>query len=189
MRNILAAIAAVFFLAWIAPAQAQQEVRVCTPVWNASTGAMGCVDVGVTGPGQATNALPVVIAGGTSATDVCAGNPKTSAAIGTSGSTNVQVVAPVAGKKVYICAITLIAGAAAHFNIIEGTGSACTTANELAIYGSTTAANGLSLAANGGWTVGSGNGTVGVTATAANGVCILTDGSVQFGGNMMYVQQ
>jgi hypothetical protein len=122
-------------------------------------------------------------------TDPCSSQTKLNAAVGTSGASNVQAVAGSGTKKVYICSISLIAGAAATFNVIEGTGSACVTSAEAAIIGSTTAANGLALAANGGLTLGNGTGTVGVTATGGNGVCVLASSSVQFGGNMTYVQQ
>lgn len=120
--------------------------------------------------------------------DPCQG-PVQNAAIATAGATNVQVVAPKAGMRVFICSMALIAGAATVVNVIEGTGAACVTANSAGIIGSTTAANGMSLATNGGLTYGNGKGTVGATATPGNGVCILTSGSVQFGGNMTFVQQ
>lgn len=124
-------------------------------------------------------------------TDICAGAlaaNKKNAPFGTAGATNVQVVAPVAAQKVYVCELDLM-GAAAHYNIIEGTGAACTTANEFAIRGSTTAANGLPVPASGGWQAGNGNGTVFQTSTAGNGICILTDASVQYGGGFTFVQQ
>ena len=120
--------------------------------------------------------------------DPCQG-PVQNVAIGTAGATNVQVVAPGVGRRVFICSLSLIVGAATVVNVIEGTGSACITANSAAIIGSTTAANGMSLATNGGLTYGNGKGTVGATATPGNGVCVLTSGSVQFGGNMTFVQQ
>ncbi len=121
--------------------------------------------------------------------DPCFGQTKLNAAFGTAGATNVQVVAGVSSQKVYICSMSLVSAAAAHFNVIEGTGAACVTANEAAVIGSTTAANGLAVATNGGLAYGGGGGIVGVTATAANGICILSDTSVQFGGNMTYIQQ
>jgi len=160
---------------WTCPAAGYQQVRV-----NVTAVSTGTATFTLNASAGSAQPFP---------NDPCTNNAKTNGAFGTSGATNVQVVAPVSGKKIYLCSISIIAGAAAHFNVIEGTGGACTTANEAAVYGSTTAASGMSLAANGGWTVGSGNGTIGQTATAANGICVLTDSSVQFGGNMMYVQQ
>lgn len=125
---------------------------------------------------------------GFTSNDPCTSQLKTNFAIGGAGG-NIQVVAGSAAKKVYICSISLIAASTAVVNVIEGTGSACITANEAAIIGSTTAASGMSLAANGGLTLGNGSGTIGVTATAANGICILQSGTTALAGNVTYVQQ
>jgi hypothetical protein len=126
---------------------------------------------------------------GFTSNDLCTQLTKVNAAFGTAGATNIQLVAGVAAKKVYICSLSLISGAPASFSVIEGTGAACITANEFAIVGSTTAANGMPLPSNGGLTLGNGGATIGVTSTAANGVCILSSASVAFGGNITYVQQ
>lgn len=120
--------------------------------------------------------------------DPCATQLKLNAAIAASTGT-IQVVAGVAAKKVYVCGIFVLGASAFVGNMIEGTGAACATANEAAVIGSTTAANGASFSANNGWVQGSGNGTVAVTATAANGICILQSGTVALAGNMTYVQQ
>ena len=119
--------------------------------------------------------------------DPC-GGLKSNVPIATS-SGNTQLVAGSSGKKVYICSIVTVGGTASVQNIIEGTGAACTTANEAAIIGSTTAASGMSFAANAGFAYGAGVGMVGVTATAANGVCLLQSGTAAIAGNMTYVQQ
>lgn len=125
---------------------------------------------------------------GVASNDPCAYGVKTTVPIGTS-SGNLQLVAGVSAKKVYICSFALIAAATAVVNLIEGTGAACTTANEAAVFGSTTAASGASLAANGGLTLGNGGGTIGVTATATNGICLLQSGTTALAGNITYVQQ
>jgi hypothetical protein len=52
-----------------------------------------------------------------------------------------------------------------------------------------TAANGISLAANGGLTLGNGGGTVAQTATNANYLCLFQSGTTQMAGNLTYVQQ
>lgn len=125
---------------------------------------------------------------GSTSNDPCASQLKLNVPIGTS-SGNLQLVPGVASKKVYICSLFVVGAAAFVGNIIEGTGAACTTANELAVIGSTTAASGVSLAANNGWVLGNGLGTVGVTATAANGICLLQPGTIALAGNITYVQQ
>jgi len=122
--------------------------------------------------------------------DPCAQKVKTNFAIGTAGALNIQAVAPSGSTKVYVCSLNLIAGGAASFNVIEGLGTTCSTAALLAVIGSTTASNGLALAANGGLTLGNGAGTIGVTATAGNGICVsASSSSVQYAGSITYVQQ
>lgn len=122
------------------------------------------------------------------ALDPCLGSVKSNFSIATSAG-NLQLVAPVSGKKVYICSLFVIGAAASVQNIIEGTGAACTTANEAAVIGSTTAASGLSFAANGGFTYGGGGSTLGATATTGNGLCLLQSGTTALAGNVTYIQQ
>jgi hypothetical protein len=55
--------------------------------------------------------------------------------------------------------------------------------------GSTTAANGMALAANAGWAVGSGSGTIYRTITAGHGVCVLQSGTTLVAGGGTFVQQ
>lgn len=134
---------------------------------------------------------PMQQTGGTVAvttSDPCTSAAKTNVAIATS-SGNTQLVAGSASKKVYVCSYHVLAATAAVVSLIEGTGAACTTANEAAVWGSTTAASGESYAANGGMAYGNGAGTVGVTATAANGICLLQSGTAALAGNLTYVQQ
>jgi hypothetical protein len=140
------------------------------------------------GSAASSASIPVVLASNQTAADPCMFQAKTNVAIATSAG-NLQLVAPSSGKKVYICSAHVVAAAAAVLNIIEGTGAACVTANEAAIWGSTTAASGESYAANGGMTYGNGGGTVGHTATASNGICLLQSGTVALAGNIEFVQQ
>jgi hypothetical protein len=146
-------------------------------------GASGIGSVSITGSLPAgTNAIGYV------SNDPCAQAVKSNVAIATS-SGNVQLVAPVAAKKVYICSLVTVGATASVQSIIEGTGGACTTSAEAAVIGSTTSASGMSFAANGGFAYGNGGATVGVTATLANGICLLQTGTAAIAGNMTYVQQ
>lgn len=120
--------------------------------------------------------------------DPCTQKLKLNAPIATS-SGNLQLVAGVAAQKVYVCSVFIVGASAFVGSIIEGTGAACTTANEAAVIGSTTAASGGSFSANGGWVEGNGGAEIGVTATAANGICLLQSGTVALSGNVTYVQQ
>lgn len=135
----------------------------------------------------AANTNPLLVTPSAPA-DPCFASAKKNVPIATS-SGNVQLVAPSGSTKVYICSFKVVAAAAAVINVIEGTGGACTTSAEAAIWGSTTAASGESLAANGGETYGAGIGSVGQTATAGNGVCLLQSGTTALAGNLTYVQQ
>lgn len=98
------------------------------------------------------------------------------------------IIAAAASKKNYICGITVIAGAAEIFNLDEGTGTTCQTGTA-AIAGSTTAANGLSFAANGGLAAIGSNSTVLAGKTANVDTCIVPSGSNRLSGFVTYVQR
>ncbi len=119
--------------------------------------------------------------------DPCTQKTKTNAAFTTSSGGPVSIVALSGSTVIYVCAISAIADTAIKLSFIDGTGGSCASAQH-AIWGSTTAANGMSLAANGGFTMGSGNGSVGVT-TAASAFCLLQSGTSLIAGNITYVQQ
>ena len=146
------------------------------------------VNTNTNGQQTMANSSPVTLASNQSVADICTFAAKKFAPISTS-SGNAQIVAPSGSTKVYICSIVTVGATASVQNIIEGTGAACTTANEAAIIGSTTAANGMSFAANGGFSYGNGGAEVGATATAGNGVCLLQSGTAAIAGIMGYVQQ
>lgn len=164
-----------------------------TPTQCGAVSASGSQQIDTAASGNLINAINAAVPAGTNrigyvSDDPCTQKVKLNAAIATS-SGNVQIVAPSGSTKVYICSLFVVGATAFVGNIIEGTGAACTTANEAAVIGSTTAASGVSLGANAGWTLGNGGGTIGVTATAANGICLLQSGTAALAGNMTYVQQ
>ena len=97
------------------------------------------------------------------------------------------LVTGAASKKTYVCSISIIAGAAEIFNLTAGTGSTCGT-NTVAVMGSTTAANGLSLAANGGLTFGSGLASLAATTVNQDDLCLQQSGSNRLAGGITYVQ-
>lgn len=127
----------------------------------------------------------------TAAAPVTTNDPCTSAVAKTtkpfSQTAGAVLIAGVSAKKTYICSMKLIAGAAEIYNIVEGTGSVCAT-GIAALAGSTTAANGLSLAANGGITYGNGAAAVINSATAADDVCLTQSGSSRLSGSLTFVQ-
>ena len=119
--------------------------------------------------------------------DPCTQKTKTNAAFSTSSAGPVSIVALSGSTVIYICSISVVADTATKVSFIDGTGGSCASAQH-AIWGSTTAASGMSLPDTGGFTMGSGNGTVGVT-TAASAFCSLQSGTSLIAGNITYVQQ
>lgn len=118
--------------------------------------------------------------------DPCSGNAKTTDPF--SLTARGVIVAAAASKKNYICSISVVAGAAEIFNVVEGTGTTCQTGTA-AIVGSTTAANGMSFAANGGAALIGGDAAVLSGKTANVDTCILPSGSNRLAGFVTYVQQ
>ena len=134
---------------------------------------------------QATTGTAVM---GYVSSDPCSQTIKTNFAFGVS-TTNLQLVAGVSAKKIYICNIFVTGAAAFIANLIEGTGATCVTASELAVIGSTTAAAGMSFSANSGWAQGNGAASIAVTANASSGLCFLQNAAVTVAGNISFVQQ
>ena len=119
--------------------------------------------------------------------DPCSQKIKLNAPFSTSSGGPVSIVALSGSTVIYVCSISAITDTAVKLSFIDGTGGSCASAQH-AIWGSTTAASGMSLAANGGFTMGSGNGSVGVTASAS-AFCLLQSGTSLIAGNITYVQQ
>lgn len=98
------------------------------------------------------------------------------------------IIAATSGKKNYICSLVIVAGAAEIASITEGTGTTCNT-SEAALVGSTTDANGMSFAANGGVAMGSGLATVVAGKTANVDTCLNVSGSNRVSGFVTWVQR
>ncbi len=152
---------------------------------------LGTINTTLGSPFQAGGVIGALPAGtarvGYTSDDPCTQKTKTTAAFTTSSGGPVSIVALSGSTVIYVCSISAIADTAIKLSFIDGTGGSCASAQH-AIWGSTTAANGMSLAANGGFTMGSGNGSVGVT-TAASAFCLLQSGTSLVAGNITYVQQ
>lgn len=131
-------------------------------------------------------ATPTIIAASdgtalSAVTDPCDGVLATTVAI--SQTTSTKLISASAGKKNYICGGTIIAAAAEVVNFIEGTGSTCGSSTA-ALVGSTTAANGMSLAANGGFVI-----TKTISGfTAASDTCLSQNATSRVSGWITYVQ-
>lgn len=118
--------------------------------------------------------------------DPCTQAAKTNVAISFQATSSAQLVAASGSTKIYVCSLSLIASVATVFSLTGGTGTNCGT--PAALIGTTSATHGLSLAANGGLTLGNGAGTIAVTA-ASSEVCIVQSGAGDLVGNLTYVQQ
>ena len=138
-------------------------------------------------PIPACTGTPCTTVVGLVTNDVCAQKAKITAPFSTSSGGPVSIVALSGSTVVYVCSITAITDTAIKLSFIDGTGGSCASAQH-AMWGSTTAANGMSLAANGGFTAGNGGGTVAST-TAASAFCLLQSGTSLVAGNITYVQQ
>lgn len=90
-------------------------------------------------------------------------------------------------NKLHICSLVLVASAALTVNLIEGTGTTCATGGA-ALIGSTTAANGLSLAANGGFSAIAGRPWL-KSKTTADHICLTMSGTGTVAGVMTYADQ
>lgn len=101
-----------------------------------------------------------------------------------SSTADVALITATASKKNIICGGLFVASAAEVISLWEGTGTACGTGSA-AIAGSTTEANGMSFAANGGFiVVGRINGI-----TANVDTCLRISGSNRISGYITEVQQ
>lgn len=129
------------------------------------------------------------VAGGTSTNpiavrtiDPCTALLPTTVAVSQTADT--QLITGTANKKTYICGGVLVAGAAEIINLVEGTGSVCGTSTT-ALVGSTTEANGVSLAANGVLPIDT---PISGSGTAVN-TCLYNNTASRVSGYVTYVQQ
>lgn len=120
--------------------------------------------------------------------DPCAGQTKTSTPINQAAAGPTTLVAGTSAKKTYVCSMLLITATAQNVNLVEGTGTNCSSVTS-GLLGGTTAATGPNLAANGGFAHGEGSSAVASTATNADNLCIIVSGSGQVSGVIETVQQ
>jgi hypothetical protein len=139
--------------------------------------------------GQKTmgNSSPVALASDQTVGDPCTFAAKTNVPISTS-ATSSQLIPAVSPTRGFICSMSLIAAAAAVVNVVEQAGACTSISGATADLGSTVPANGMSLPANGGLTLGSGSGTV-IAAGTNTYVCLYQSGNAVLSGNITYVQR
>ena len=104
-----------------------------------------------------------------------------------SQTASVQIITGAASKQTYICSVIIFSATAQSVNLVEGTGTTCAT-GIAGLTGGTTAATGMSLAANGSLSRGTGTGLTTFTATSADNVCLLQSSTGQVSGVIIYTQ-
>lgn len=141
------------------------------------------------GQTTASSSSPVVLASNQSVADPCMFQAKSNLPINNNSTSSTQLIALSGSTTIYVCSLALISASANTVAFTTGTGTACVTGNA-AVLGSTTAniANSISLAANGGLTLGNGEGTI-AKGAASSELCIILGSATYVSGNLTYVQQ
>lgn len=129
------------------------------------------------GTNAATTDVALVFAPSPNPSDVCTSFK----AISQTASTDLVT----STNKLHICAMLIVSATAQSVSLVEGTGTTCATGTA-AIMGATTAANGMALAANGGFTHTAERPFI-VTATTADHLCLLQSGAGNVSGFISYV--
>jgi len=180
------------------PQLLMQPAHLMTSLLDAIKTAVETIDNIVSGAGAAITSLPnegqqtmansisVAIASDQQVPDPCTFRAKSYAPINSSTAATTQLVAASASNKLYVCALHMITNAANNVALVEDDTSACASPTA-GIVGGTTSGTGYILAANGGLTLGSGHGTVAVTAATNRYVCIITSAATQLTGGLSYV--
>lgn len=160
---------------------------------NVNNGSTTDTDDGDVAAGQSS--LAVVVAApylydGTSLKrqrgDPCALNAKVYTPISQTAGT--QLITGTSSKKTYICSVVLVGSDAENVSLVAGTGTVCAT-NTVAVIGGASAATGPNLAANGGFTMGTGVAAIAATTVNADNLCLLQSGSGRVAGVMTSVVQ
>lgn len=151
-----------------------------------STGQVAIASLPNEGQQTMANSISVSLASDQTVPDPCMFRAKSYAPINSSSATTTQLVAASASNKLYICAIHMLTNAANNVALVEDDTSACASPTA-GIIGGTTAATGYPFTANGGLTLGSGTGTVGITAATNRYVCVITSAATQLSGGLSYV--
>lgn len=101
-------------------------------------------------------------------------------------TTSSQIITGSAPNFVYVCSISLVAGAATNVAVVAGTGTVCAT-SIAGIFGGSTAATGYNFAANGGIAFGNGGASIGRSDATGENLCILVSAANQISGSLTYV--
>lgn len=123
--------------------------------------------------------------------DVCSNHSlaKTFVVINQAAAGPTTLLTGVAGKRWYICYFSVhigTNGGNVNVNLVEGTGTNCSSVSA-GMFGGTTAATGPNLAGTDWMNVGNGTTAVLVTATLGDNVCYISGGTTQVSGALVAV--
>lgn len=166
-------------------------VLICGTTWvhsqNFVTPAIGANTCAYT-----TGTLPALIPNSyniVQCADACQTAPHIFVPISITSATTTQLLAGSAGKKIYICYLSLAAGAVAdNVAIVEGTGATC-AGGTAGIIGGITTANGINLTAASNISFLANFSAIGVTAAANDNVCLITSSGGPLAGVAVFAQQ
>ena len=120
--------------------------------------------------------------------DPCSSAPATLVPISITTAAATQQVTGATNKKIYVCEIVMIAGAADNVAVIEGTGTNCGTGTA-ALAGGTTSANGLNFGSNGGLIAQRTGFSHFWTQTAGDNICLTASSAGPLSGWLLEVTQ
>lgn len=161
------------------------------PFWVTATGSQHVTQDNVNPNGQAAASAsqPIVPAANWIQDQCFATNKKITQAFTNASTTPFVLITGTGTQYTYICSIVIVSATQQSFSIVEGTQTTtpCDT-NTYALLGGTTASTGPAVAANGGFSLGSGIATViGATNNSADNVCLFQSGSGVLAGTVTYV--
>ena len=121
--------------------------------------------------------------------DPCGSSSITKTTVGFSKTADGELIDGTSALFTRICSIVVVANAAEQVSLeAETDDGSCDKTSGTALLGDGTDADGPSFAVNGGFTYGNGGGTVFVTPSAAQDVCIYLNGTNRVSGTVSYVQ-
>jgi hypothetical protein len=120
--------------------------------------------------------------------DPCSGVAKQYLPIDIVTATTTEITASLAGASThyYICSVALVSAGANNVAIVDDDSDNCASVTS-GVMGGTTAGEGFNLAANGGLTLGNGQGSIARTVGTNRVLCVVTSAAVQLSGSIVVV--
>jgi hypothetical protein len=121
--------------------------------------------------------------------DPCAGaSGKTAFVVNISSAATTEITPSLAGASnhYYVCSINLVTASANNVALVDDDSDGCGSVSS-GLAGGTSAASGWNFGANGGLTLGNGQGTIAQTAGTNRVLCLVTSASTQLSGTIIAV--